>query len=555
MANASDTDQPTPLPLAGAEGVIYIVDISGYVFRAFYALPPLTSEKGEPTGALYGVTSMLLKLVREQQPHMLAVVMDGKGQSFRKQLYDSYKANRPNAPDDLKQQMGRVREVADAYAIPCYEQDGVEADDLIASLTKIARARGHQVVLVSADKDLLQLVGDGVCMLDTMKMKTFGPRETREKLGVSPGQVRDYLALVGDSSDNIPGVPGIGPKTACELLTEHRTLDGIYAALPSLTKKAVKTKLETHRELAYLSRDLVTLKDDFVLPFDEAALRYGGWDEAKLRVFLKALAFSRLLDQLSPEAPVVASVPTSASTSSAPELPPLRVLSGGSELPELAETLRAAGRFTVYCAAENDEPIAGELVGIALGWEHDDSCEGAYLPIGHAVLGAPQVPLADIQGVLGPLFADAGVPKLASSKKREIIALARAGMTLAGVTVDTMLASYLIDPDLRGHGIRELALRRYALALPTVAELTGKGKAKRKLAELMVEELSPLVTPEVLLVAPLEKLLAKDVAEAKVGAVLRDIELPLAEVLASMEQRGVQVSAARLAELSVEVDR
>ena len=183
MGEPSEQDESQKLPPPGAEGVLYLIDVSGYVFRAFYALPPLTNEKGEPTGAIYGVTSMILKLVREQQPQMLAVVMDGKGHSFRKELFDGYKANRPNAPDDLKAQMGRVHEVGKAYNIPCYERDGIEADDLIASLTRIARARGHQVVIVSADKDLLQLVGDGVCMLDTMKNKVFGPSATKEKLG------------------------------------------------------------------------------------------------------------------------------------------------------------------------------------------------------------------------------------------------------------------------------------------------------------------------------------------------------------------------------------
>ncbi|HEY6877291.1 MAG TPA: 5'-3' exonuclease H3TH domain-containing protein, partial [Polyangiales bacterium] len=319
--------EPTRLPPAGAEDVVFIIDISGYVFRAFYALPPLTSEKGEPTGALYGVTSMILKLVKDQRPHMLAVVCDGKGSSFRKELYEGYKANRPTAPDDLKAQMGRVREVADAYAIPCYERDGVEADDLIASLVRIARGRGQRVVIVSADKDLLQLVGDGVSMLDTMKNKVFGPAETRDKLGVGPAQVRDYLALVGDTSDNVPGVPSVGPKTAAELLAQFGSLDGIYAGLPELKKKALRAKLEDNRELAYLSRQLVTLKDDFDLPFSEQELRYGGWDDDKLRAFLKALAFTRLLDQLDAVAP--ASKPPSNAPpkpSSAPETPPLQVI-------------------------------------------------------------------------------------------------------------------------------------------------------------------------------------------------------------------------------------
>ncbi len=543
------------LPPAGAEGVIYLVDISGYVFRAFYALPPLTNEKGEPTGALYGVTSMILKMVREQRPHMLAVVMDGKGHSFRKALYEGYKQNRPFAPDDLKVQMARVHEVAEAYAIPCYQRDGIEADDLIASLTRIARARGHQVVIVSADKDLLQLVGEGVSMLDTMKQKVFGPRETVEKLGVTPAQVRDYLALVGDSSDNIPGVPSIGPKTACELLNQFGSLEGIYEHLPELKKKALKQKLEEHRALAYLSRELVTLQDDIALPFAEEELRYGGWDKTKLRVFLKDLAFTRLLDELGPEGP--AALPTApAVTSAAPPIGTLRTITTLEELGELARALAQAGRFVLYSASEGDDPIAGELVGLAFAFARGEALEGVYVPLAHVYLGVPpQRTREELAAALGPVLTNPELKKLTSSKKRETIALARLGIVLRGVSFDTMIASYLLDPDLRGHGVRELALRRYALTLPSYAEVAGKGKNQRRLSELTIEEVQPIAAPEVMLVAPLAELLERDVGEAKLERVLQEVELPLADVLADMEQCGVRVDPVRLGELSREVDQ
>ncbi|HEX5658860.1 MAG TPA: DNA polymerase I [Polyangiales bacterium] len=545
----TDAVEAARLPPVGAEDVVFLIDISGYVFRAFYALPPLTSEKGEPTGALYGVTSMILKLVKEQKPHMLAVVCDGKGHSFRKQLYEGYKANRPSAPDDLKAQMGRVREVADAYAIPCYEREGVEADDLIASLVRIARAKGHQVVIVSADKDLLQLVGDGVSMLDTMKNKVFGPRETVEKLGVTPAQVRDYLSLVGDTSDNIPGVPSVGPKTATELLTQYGTLDGIYEALPELKKKALKAKLEDNRALAFLSRDLVTLKDDFELPFSEDELRYGGWDNDKLRTFLKALAFTRLLtelDAVAPAASIVAPKP-----SSAPETAPLRVVTSPEQLVEVAAALEAAGSFALYTASENDEPIAGDLVGVAFAWAD----QGAYVPLGHVYLGAPTMARGeDFVAAFKRVLESHQVAKRTSSKKRDLIALAKLGIGLSNVVFDTMLGSYLNDADLRGHGIRELALRRYALELPAYAEIAGKGKNQRRLSELTIEEAQPLIAPEVGLTLPLSTIFERELHEAKLDEVLHGVELPLADVLADMEARGVRVDPERLGVLGREVD-
>ncbi|MET0284630.1 MAG: DNA polymerase I [Polyangiales bacterium] len=552
QTSAVDPMSATRLPPAGAEHVVFIIDISGYVFRAFYALPPLTSEKGEPTGALYGVTSMILKLVKDQKPHMLAVVCDGKGHSFRKELYDGYKANRPTAPDDLKAQMGRVREVADAYAIPCYEREGVEADDLIASLVRIARAKGHQVVIVSADKDLLQLVGDGVSMLDTMKNKVFGPKETVDKLGVPPSQVRDYLSLVGDTSDNIPGVPSVGPKTAAELLTQYGSLEGIYDALPELKKKALKAKLEDNRELAYLSRKLVTLKDDFELPFSEDELRYGGWDNDKLRAFLKALAFTRLLTELDAVAPAKPITQAPPRPSSAPELPPLQIVTSAEELASVARAIEAAGRCALYTASENDEPIAGELIGVAFAWAD----QAVYVPLGHMYLGAP--PMArreDFVNAFHAVLESHRVEKRSSSKKRDVIALAKLGITLAGVQFDTMLGSYLHDADLRGHGIRELALRRYALELPAYADVAGKGKNQRRLGELTLEEAQLLIAPEIGLELPLSEIFERELHEAKLDKVLHGVELPLSDVLADMELRGVRVDPERLGELGRDVDQ
>ncbi len=573
------------LPAPGTEKVLYLVDISGYVFRAFYALPPLTSERGEPTGALYGVTTMLLKLVRERQPHLLAVVMDGKGHSFRKELFAEYKANRPSAPDDLKTQMAKVREVGEAYSIPCYEREGVEADDLIASLTKQARAKGYAVVIVSADKDLLQLVGDGVWMLDTMKQRAFGPEETREKLGVAPEQVRDYLALVGDSSDNVPGVPSVGPKTAVDLLTQYGSLDGIYEHLGELKKKALKAKLEEHKDKAYLSQQLVTLKDDYELPLEEQKLRYGGWDDAVLRKFVKHYGFVRLIEQLGPEpsgagnaAPAqlpfgnaprartpVASGALVAETH--PELAPpalaLRVVQDASELAAIAQEIEKAGACAVFAAAENNEPVAGALIGLALSWasEADGASggrktdQGVYIPVGHAYLGCPsQIPLSAVKSALGPVLESAAIKKRTSSAKRDTIALAHHGIALRGVELDLMMASYLLDPDLRGHGMREILIRRYDLDAPSFESLVGKGKVRRKLGELSAEEVLPWASTEVNLDGASEALCA-DIDAAKLSDVLYQVELPLTEVLADMERRGVAVDAERLRELSRTVDK
>src|SRR5882724_6156650 len=246
----------------GAEDVVYVVDLSSYVLRAYHAIAPLSSPSGEPTHAVHGTVSMLERLIRQCRPALLAIAMDSGRATFRKEIYDAYKANRPPSPQDLSQQMARCEQIVRAFNIPIFKQDGVEADDLIASAVKSAAEHELKVVIVAADKDLMQLVSERVLMWDTMRDRVFGVSEVEERFGVRVDQLRDLLALTGDTSDNIPGVPSVGPKTAQELLVEFDTLAGIYAGIEQVKKKGLREKLAQHREQAFLSQRLVTLKDD-----------------------------------------------------------------------------------------------------------------------------------------------------------------------------------------------------------------------------------------------------------------------------------------------------
>ena len=273
----------TALPPPGDPDTLTVVDLTGYVFRAYYALPPMSTRAGEPTHAVLGVTRMLQRLVAEREPAMLAVALDAPGPSFRKAIDPQYKATRRAHPEDLDAQMARVQEIVEAYGVPVLVRSGLEADDLIAALVARARAASLKVVVVSADKDLLQLVGDDVVVLDPSNGRVLGPDETFDKLGVRPDQVVDYLALTGDTSDNVPGVPSVGPKTAAKLLAEHGDLDSLYAALDGVARKALRGKLEAHRDDAFRSRRLVSLRHDAEVPFDPDALRFGGADEDRLR--------------------------------------------------------------------------------------------------------------------------------------------------------------------------------------------------------------------------------------------------------------------------------
>src|SRR5687768_8378144 len=254
----------TELFPAGAPDVLYIVDLSSYMLRAYHAIAPLTNAHGEPTHAVHGTVSMLERMVRERRPSLLGIAMDSGRATFRKDIFDGYKANRPPSPTDLSQQIQRCEEIVRAFNIPIFKQDGVEADDLIACAVQRARASGLKVVIVAADKDLMQLVAHDVVMWDTMRDRVFGVPEVEERFGVKISQLRDLLALMGDTSDNIPGVPSVGPKTARDLLVAYGTLEGIYDNLEAITKKALREKLAAHRDQAILSQRLVTLKDDCV---------------------------------------------------------------------------------------------------------------------------------------------------------------------------------------------------------------------------------------------------------------------------------------------------
>lgn len=525
----------TSLPAPGDPNVLYVVDLSGYVFRAYHALPPMSTSAGEPTHAVYGVTQMLLSLVTAQKPQFLAVALDAPGPSFRKEIYPAYKATRPEPPPDLREQIERLKEVIDAYAIPCLATPGFEADDLIATLVAQARARGLDTVVVAADKDLLQLVGEGVVMYDTMRGRVYGREETIEKLGVPPEKVCDYLALTGDSSDNVPGVPSIGPKTAAALLADRADLDDLYAHLDEVTKKAVKAKLAEHREAAFLSKKLVCLRTDAPVTFDPDALRYGGADEDRLRALFTKLEFHRLLPKLAPK----------------PSAPARhRTITTEAELEEAIDAIRAAGAVALYTVAEGDDVLRAPIAGIALAWEEGG---GAYVPTGHLYAGAPpQLSEKLVLERLGPLFADPSIALSVGDLKRELLLLGRHGISLANVRFDAMLASYLADPERHGHSLEEIARSELEATLTTWDALTEKkrGQQRKALCDVEVERATEFGASRAHVVWRCERLLGPRIEAQGLRGLLDEIELPLARVLARMERTGIRVDAGCLAELS-----
>jgi DNA polymerase-1 len=528
------------LPKKGDPETIYVIDISSYVFRAYHALPPLSNSKGEPTHAVAGVSSMLLKLLREHEPHRLIVAMDSKERSFRKELYEPYKANRPPAPPDLQQQMIRVREVVEAWGMAPIEAPGFEADDIIATLVAQARDKGLRVVIVSADKDLLQLVGPDVLMYDTMRNKVFGAEETREKLGVEPGQVRDLLALMGDSSDNVPGVPSVGQKTAAKLLEEYGSFEGIYENLESITRKALKAKLTEYRDEALTSRELVTLRTDVAIDADAVTRPYAGGDTGALRTLFSELELTRLLAQLQAASPDESAPPLEGhyETITTPE-----------GLARIASAIRETGSVALYSVMDIDDPIRAEIVGVAVSWLEGVS---AYIPLGHRYIGAPDHLSWDEAGpVLTPLLENSLIPKLTHCK-RETVFWARRSVTLRGVRFDPSLASYLLDPSRHAHRLEDVARQELDGDLNEEEAVRGKGKKALNWDEVEVGPVAGYANERADFTFRLSELLTPRMHEGEFERLFYEVELPLAGVLATMELTGIRVDTEPLEKLSEE---
>lgn len=524
------------LPRKGDPKTIYVIDISSYVFRAYHALPPLSNSKGEPTHAVTGVASMLLKLIREQEPRVVVVAMDSRGRSFRKDLFEAYKANRPPAPPDLEQQMERVREIAEAWGMSPMEAPSFEADDIIATLVTQARKRGLRVVIVSADKDLLQLIGPDVIMYDTMRGKVFGAEETREKLGVEPSQVRDLLALMGDSSDNIPGVPSVGQKTAAKLLDAYGSLEGIYENLDKITQKALKARLDAHREDALRSRELVTLRDDVAIDPDAVTRKFEGGNSEALRSIFGELELTRLLAQLEPAPSAQGRYET--------------ILSA-DDLRRVASLIRDSGRLALYTVMDIDDPIRAELVGVAVS-----SLEGtsAYIPLGHRYIGAPdQLSWEQAGPVLTPLLENSLIPKLTLAK-RETVFWARQGVRLRGVRFDPSLASYLLDPARHAHRLEDVARQELDGSLRDEESVRGKGKKALSWDAVEVGAVAGYANERADFTFRLSELLTPRMHEGEFERLFYEVELPLAGVLATMELNGIRVDARLLEELSTVAD-
>ena len=570
---------------------LYLVDGSAYIFRAYHRLPPLTNPRGVPVGAVYGYTTMLWKLAddlnKADGPTHLAVILDKAGTSFRNDLYDQYKANRPPAPEDLKPQFPLIRDATRAFSLPLIEEDTVEADDMIASYARAATERGWDVTIVSSDKDLMQLVGpdgnDGfIDMLDTMKNVRIGVGEVEEKFGVAPALVGDVLALMGDSADNVPGIRGIGPKTATKLIQEHGSLEGALAAAPTMKPSKMQESLIEQADMARLSRVLVQLKEDCPLPLPLDDFKLGAIPPDPLTDFLSEHGFTSLLKRLgdgrgsperrtdlNPAKPVTAGAApgVGGTRQPLPELPPI-----DRSKYECVQTLDAldtwierafAARLVAFDTETSAlDAISADLAGVSLCTGPGQAC---YIPLSHGGTDMfaekpQQIPLKEAMARLKPLLESDAVLKVGQNAKYDLPVLARAGEQVGGIAVgpidDTMVMSFDLDAGRSsdgiggGHGMDELSQRHLGYTPLAFKDLCGTGKKAISFTEVPIDRASEYAAEDAEVTWRLHRLLKPRLSEEAATRVYERVDRPLVPVVAQMERHGIKVDRERLAGLS-----
>jgi DNA polymerase-1 len=527
---------------------IAIVDAANFLYRAFFAIPGLRAPDGTPTNAVYGFANMLNKLVREEQPDAILIALDARGKNFRHERYPEYKGTRDAQPEDLSAQLPIFRELVEAWGLPAVEVEGFEADDVIATVVA-QRPKGTEVVVVSTDKDLMQLVGDGVELVDTMKDRRYGPEEVEARFGVPPEQVLDLRALVGDSSDNIPGVKGIGEKGAAKLIAEWGDLENLLAHAGEVKAKRAREALEAHADDARLSRDLAMLRDDAPLPLDLADLPGPHPDREKLLELYRRLGFTRLVDSLSAAAAAAgdeAGAP--AAVEPAPEATPTEVVGTKKALAAVAQRLAGAERVAVHLVGCEQGAMRDDPVGLALSLPDGGS---AYLAFAHEGLGErTEIELADALAALGPALAGKKArPWAARDAKLVQAVLAEHGTELPLPDFDLEVAAFLLDPA-GARTTQTLAQAHLGRAVAPFEDVVGRGAKAKRPAELPAAEIAAWAGAEVRAIDDLAPVLAAQLERDGLDALFREVELPLTAVLARMERAGVRIDEDRLREIS-----
>ncbi len=516
---------------------LFLIDGHGLAYRAFFAIKGLSNSRGEPTNAVYGFTTILLKLIREENPQYLAIAFDSDKPTFRHALYPEYKAHRERMPTELRFQIPIIRRLVSAFNIPWFCKDGYEADDLLGTMTRSMRDEVDEVIIVTGDKDMLQLVSPNVKILTTKhglsEIVSYDEKKVVERFGVPPSLVVDVLGLSGDSSDNVPGVPGVGEKTAIKYVQEFGTIDNLFSNLHKLSSEKQRANLLQSKEQAYLSKKLVTIDQDVPMDITIDACQFKGYNEDNLSEILNELEFFTILKGLKMKQII--------STTS------YEVITTEEAFQSLLDTIRQKEAFSIDLETTGTNPMTAEIVGIAISYE---SGAGFYIPIQHHYLGVPyQLPKEVVLEGLHPLLSDVRIKKYGQNLKYELILFVRNGIELKGMAFDTMIASYLVNPEGR-HNLEELALRYLKISKESYKDVVGKHEG---FWEVEIERAAQYAGGDAdttyRLVEPLKNMLE----ERELTELYDNIELPLVEVLTQMEMNGIGIDYKYLQQISVQL--
>ena len=537
---------------------VVLIDASGFIFRAYFAIrEPMTRSDGTPVKAVYGFANMLMKLLKDLDADRIAVIFDYSGRSFRNDIYPEYKAHRPPTPEDLVPQFPLIRDATRAFNLPCIEMEGFEADDLIATYARLAREAGSTVTIVSSDKDMMQLVGDQVTMYDGLKSKRIGRDEVIEKFGVGPERVIDVQALAGDASDNVPGVPGIGVKTAAELINTYGDLDTVLARAGEIKQPKRRQSLIDHADAARMSRTLVTLRDDVPLEDGLETLHAGPPDPDVLTGFLKDQDFGGIVKRVESWLGV-----EPGEAADAADAPPQGVdyelVRDVAALQRWIEAAMRAGAVTIDTETTSLDALQARLVGISLSVEPGRAC---YIPLGHGggaggeldldAIAPKQIALDDALALLAPLLADPGVLKIGQNIKYDMEVLAGHGIAITPVD-DTMLLSFVLDGGSHGHGMDELSRRHLDIDPIPFKQVAGTGKKQITFDQVPLEAARDYAAEDADLTGRLHRILKPRLVADSMVTVYETIERPLIPVLMAMEQAGIKVDRAELERLSAD---
>lgn len=513
------------------------MDGTSYLHRAYHAIAPLSTSKGFPTNAVMGFSRMLLKLLAEESPQYLAVIFDAKGPTFRHKIYDQYKANRPPMAEDMAVQIPKVKKILDALNIKTLEKQGYEADDIIGTLTKKAEEEGWQVVLVTGDKDFRQLLSPSTYMWDTMRDKVTRYQDLKKDFGLEPEQLVDVMGLSGDSSDNIPGVNGVGEKTAMRLIQEFGSLEEVLEHIDLIKGKKLKENLSRCKDQALLSKKLVTIDCSVPLDIDLNELKVGPPDRERLAQIFRELEFKGLWEQFAERSH---------------ERVDYRLCSSQDELRELVQEIKKKGLISFDTETTSQDPLRAKLVGLSLCWEEK---KAIYVPVGHTGPGAStQLELKDLLDILSPVLEDKDIKKVGQNIKYDSEVLWNHGVRIRGIHFDTMIASYVINPALRQHNLEVLAQQYLNHKMITYREVTGRGKGSINFSKVAVEKAKDYSCEDADITLRLMRVLEARLKEEGNEALFYDLEMRLLPVLMDMELAGIKIDTEFFKRMSNELN-